>query len=187
VRTRPPSNALTAGCIASLIAKSLVSRDYAREMSQLFRTPKSSFDIRVEAIKRAASRNLPWRIADFSMPVVVSVVATTMIVARLLLMQRKMRRISEGSSTLEVGIPYQQVIMFLLESALPSAVIGITGATAASLPLFEICDIQWLEDAIPFLEVLWCNALVSGVCHYHSPEPHIHHKLLGARSTVYRF
>jgi hypothetical protein len=103
-----------------------------------------------------------WRIIDFSMSVVVSVVATTMIGARLLLMERKMKRISKQSGgTFRPALPYRQILTLILESALPFTLIGV--ASAICIGAMDAREYTYRRSihVFPFLMVLWTNALVS--------------------------
>jgi hypothetical protein len=103
-----------------------------------------------------------WRIIDFSMSVVVSVVATTMIGARLLLMERKMKRISEQSGgSFRSVLPYRQILALILESALPFTLIGVASAICMATMDVKQYTYRRSKHVFPFLMVLWTNALVS--------------------------
>ncbi|KAH6902201.1 hypothetical protein BKA70DRAFT_1568025 [Coprinopsis sp. MPI-PUGE-AT-0042] len=103
-----------------------------------------------------------WRFADFSMSVAVSVATTTLIIARLLLLQRRLKNLSENSVALTSTLPYRQIIALVLESALPFTLVGVIGAVATVFIDPEGKRHKWALDSFPILLVLWTNALALG-------------------------
>ncbi|KAH6880272.1 hypothetical protein BKA70DRAFT_1575876 [Coprinopsis sp. MPI-PUGE-AT-0042] len=103
-----------------------------------------------------------WRVADFSMSVAVSVVTTTLIIARLLLLQRRLKNLSVNSVALRSTLPYRQIIALVLESALPFTLVGVIGAIATAFIDPEGIRNKWALDSFPILLVLWTNALALG-------------------------
>ncbi|KAH6880274.1 hypothetical protein BKA70DRAFT_1575877 [Coprinopsis sp. MPI-PUGE-AT-0042] len=103
-----------------------------------------------------------WRFADFTMSVAVSVATTTLIIARLLLLQRRLKNLSENSVALTSTLPYRQIIALVLESALPFTLVGVIGAVATAFIDLEGKRHKWALDSFPILLVLWTNALALG-------------------------
>ncbi|KAH6902194.1 hypothetical protein BKA70DRAFT_1307434 [Coprinopsis sp. MPI-PUGE-AT-0042] len=103
-----------------------------------------------------------WRASDFIMSVAVSVVTTTLIIARLLLLQRRVKNLAGNSAALRSTLPYRQIIALLLESALPFTLVGVAGAIATAFIDPEGKRNKWAMDASPILLVLWTNALALG-------------------------
>ncbi|KAH6869104.1 hypothetical protein BKA70DRAFT_1491427, partial [Coprinopsis sp. MPI-PUGE-AT-0042] len=138
-------------CIASFLSK-------LRALCHMRDAPGGAADLR-----RAHISYQSWRIADFSMSVVVSIVTTTMIGARLVLMQRKMERLSEQTGgTFRSTLPYQQIFALILESALPFTLVGVVTAICAGTIDVRNNTYRWSVHAFPFLMVLWTNALSLG-------------------------
>ncbi|KAH6902131.1 hypothetical protein BKA70DRAFT_1567989 [Coprinopsis sp. MPI-PUGE-AT-0042] len=103
-----------------------------------------------------------WRTIDFAMSVVVNAVTTTMIIARLVLMERKMRRLATQSATLRSALPYRQVIVLLLESALPFTLVGVASAITTVLMDAKVNTYTRAVHLFPIMMVLWTNALALG-------------------------
>ncbi|KAH6902184.1 hypothetical protein BKA70DRAFT_1521291 [Coprinopsis sp. MPI-PUGE-AT-0042] len=114
------------------------------------------------AIKRVQLAYKIWRMSDFSMSVMVNVVTTTLIVTRLLMMERKMRNLAKESTMFRSGLPYRRIIALLLESALPFTLVGIAGLICAGLldPINN--TYSRAIHAFPILMVAWTNALALG-------------------------
>ncbi|KAH6869086.1 hypothetical protein BKA70DRAFT_1491398 [Coprinopsis sp. MPI-PUGE-AT-0042] len=114
------------------------------------------------AIKRVQLAYKIWRMTDFSMSVMVNVVTTTLIITRLLMMERKMRNLAKESTMFRSGLPYRRVIALLLESALPFTLVGIAGVVCAGLldPINN--TYSRAIHAFPILMVAWTNALALG-------------------------
>ncbi|KAH6902159.1 hypothetical protein BKA70DRAFT_1521279 [Coprinopsis sp. MPI-PUGE-AT-0042] len=117
---------------------------------------------RHEAIRRAQVTYQWWRITDFSMSVVVSIVSTLLISARLFLMERRMTRVAEKSPTLKSSLPYRQLVAMLLESTLPFILVSIVGAICTGLLDSKNNTYSRALPALPILMVVWTNALALG-------------------------
>ncbi|KAH6902122.1 hypothetical protein BKA70DRAFT_1435283 [Coprinopsis sp. MPI-PUGE-AT-0042] len=102
-----------------------------------------------------------WRIADFAISVLVSVVTTTMISIRLLLMKKEMNRIEKECSQFKSTLPYRRVITLLVESALPFNLVGAIGAIAMGSIGHGSC-LTWPLAVSSVLMVLWINCLALG-------------------------
>ncbi|KAH6902129.1 hypothetical protein BKA70DRAFT_1435291 [Coprinopsis sp. MPI-PUGE-AT-0042] len=109
---------------------------------------------------RIAYRN--WRMVDFSASILVNVVTTTMIIARLVLMQRKMNQLASGSDIFRSELPYRQIITLLLESALPFTLVALAGAIATAFLDPVGGTYRQTVHALPFVMVLWTNAMALG-------------------------
>ncbi|KAH6869101.1 hypothetical protein BKA70DRAFT_1491422 [Coprinopsis sp. MPI-PUGE-AT-0042] len=117
---------------------------------------------RREIIRQAQTTYQWWRIADFSMSVVVSIVSTALISARLFIMERRMTRVAEKSGTLSSNLPYRQLVAMLLESALPFTLVSIAGAICTGLLDSKTNTYSRALPALPILMVVWTNALALG-------------------------
>ncbi|KAH6880269.1 hypothetical protein BKA70DRAFT_1575873 [Coprinopsis sp. MPI-PUGE-AT-0042] len=105
---------------------------------------------------------LTWRIADFTMSVVVSIVTTVLIIARLLLVRKKMQNLGNDSQALRSTLPYMQIIVLLLESTVPFTLVGATAAIMHGFIDLKENKNMWALDAFPILIVLWTNSLALG-------------------------
>ncbi|KAH6902133.1 hypothetical protein BKA70DRAFT_1435294 [Coprinopsis sp. MPI-PUGE-AT-0042] len=96
------------------------------------------------------------------MSVVVSIVTTVMISARLVLMEKQMKRLALRSGTFRSVLPYRQVIALLLESAVPFTLVGVAGAIITGLINARNSEYSRAVSVFPFIMVLWTNALALG-------------------------
>ncbi|KAH6902235.1 hypothetical protein BKA70DRAFT_1521319 [Coprinopsis sp. MPI-PUGE-AT-0042] len=103
-----------------------------------------------------------WCGIEFAMSVVVSATTTTLICIRLILLERKMKRVAARSSAFKSVVPYRQVLALLIESALPFTLVGVAGAIMAVFLNPSSNASTKAMYAFPFVTVLWTNGLALG-------------------------
>ena len=101
-----------------------------------------------------------WRVANFSMSIMINIVTAAMIGARVVFLERKMKRLAQQSGTFQPNLPYRKVLGFLLESAIPFTLVGISGAICAGFLDLQSNMPNGALFAYPLLIVLWTNGLV---------------------------
>ncbi|KAH6902145.1 hypothetical protein BKA70DRAFT_1229192 [Coprinopsis sp. MPI-PUGE-AT-0042] len=176
-------------CVTSLSIKAsalegdIVSKPGVRSYKELykawFQDPQSFNENEIRRINQAIVRVRAvfrtWRTIDFSMSVGVNILTTGMITVRLLLMERNMNRISAHSATFRAGLPYKQIITWLLESALPFTIISVVAAVLSGVndPTDE-SGTRKAVHAFPIMMVLWTNALINNTqCMHQALGPQI--------------
>ncbi|KAH6902120.1 hypothetical protein BKA70DRAFT_1307306 [Coprinopsis sp. MPI-PUGE-AT-0042] len=147
-------------CIISSVFKSLSFQGYPPLKSLEFMTG-SDIEVLTQDQQLRRSTIQAWRITDFAMSVVVSVVTTTMICIRLLLMKKKIDRIGKGCSQLMSTLPYSRLITFLVESSLPFNVVGAIGAISMA-GIGHESSLTWGLAFSTVMMVLWINCLALG-------------------------
>ncbi|KAH6880287.1 hypothetical protein BKA70DRAFT_1473237 [Coprinopsis sp. MPI-PUGE-AT-0042] len=113
----------------------------------------------LETIDRTQSIFQVWCGTEFAMSAAVNVATTTLICARLIMVQRKMKRVASESSMFRSALPYDQVLTLIVASALPFTLVSLTGATmAAFLDPSSSASTKAL-NAFPLVMIVWTNAL----------------------------
>ncbi|KAH6880291.1 hypothetical protein BKA70DRAFT_1447337 [Coprinopsis sp. MPI-PUGE-AT-0042] len=103
-----------------------------------------------------------WYIADFTVSVGVSVVTTTMICIRVLLMKRTIERLTGKGEGFQSSMPYSRVITPLLESALPFTLVGVAAAISTAISTAHSGRDKVASDVYLVMLVIWYNSLALG-------------------------
>ncbi|KAH6869090.1 hypothetical protein BKA70DRAFT_1491410 [Coprinopsis sp. MPI-PUGE-AT-0042] len=139
-------------CVVSLMKKFGAIRN----------TPEGGMD-RWENLIQAQRTYHQWRITDFLTSVMVSLITTLMIYARLVFMERKMKHLSEQTGgTFRSALPYRQLLTLLLESALPFTLVGVVSAICTGVIDSMNPTHRHAVRVLPMLMVLWINFLALG-------------------------
>ncbi|KAH6902174.1 hypothetical protein BKA70DRAFT_1521286 [Coprinopsis sp. MPI-PUGE-AT-0042] len=119
--------------------------------------------VRKEKLEAGARVYQEWRITNFSTSVAVNAITTPMICICLILMERKMKRLSERTGAMfRSALPYRQLLTLLLESALPFTLVGVVGAICTGVIDDTDPTYRHAVHVLPILMVLWINALALG-------------------------
>ncbi|KAH6902255.1 hypothetical protein BKA70DRAFT_1521345 [Coprinopsis sp. MPI-PUGE-AT-0042] len=118
--------------------------------------------LHLETIDRTQSVYQVWCGIEFAMSAVVNVVTTTLICIRLILLERKMKRVAAASDTFRATLPYRQVLTLVLESALPCTLVAVAGAIMAGFLDPSKSTSTGALYGFPLMTVLWTNALALG-------------------------
>ncbi|KAH6880283.1 hypothetical protein BKA70DRAFT_1447330 [Coprinopsis sp. MPI-PUGE-AT-0042] len=115
--------------------------------------------LHLETMERTQSAYQIWCGIEFAMSATVSVATTTLICIRLILLERKMKRVAAESSAFKSVLPYRQILALLLEATFPFTLVGVVGTIMAGFLDPSTSASSKAMYAFPLVTVLWTNGL----------------------------